>query len=280
MSLLKTGGLALLLGWQALVMAKPAGVAVFVSIPPQAWLLERIGGERLQIRTMLGPNANPHNYDPVPRQLVGLADADLYFTIGIPFETMWQARLAAANPQMQFVHCGGERQHDHDHDHAGNDHQDPHVWTSPLAASAIAECMHDALVRHDPDGRHVYNSNLENLQSGLTELHEHIRQQLADINPRYMLVQHPAWGYFAETYDLAQLAIEKDGHEPNARHLVDIIERGRELGLHTVFVQRQYSPAAARLVADAIDGRIIEADPMARDYMTTLRHLAQSLVER
>ena len=268
---------AVLLLLPVLCSAKTDAIPVFVSIPPQAWLLQQLSGDRLQIETMLGPNANPHNYDPVPRQLVSLAGAELYFTIGIPFESMWQKRLAAVNPQMQFVHCGSDSGTHHDHGHQDDDHKSPHVWTSPLEASAIAGCMHAALLRHDPEGRQIYSSNLQDLQAQLQELDRQIRQQLAGIQPRYMLVQHPAWDYFADTYDLQQLAIEKHGHEPNARHLVHVIEQARKLNLHTVFVQKQYSPAAARLVADEIGARILEADPMAFDYPRALRSLTAAL---
>ncbi len=275
---LKTFGL-LCLWWPALVVAKSSLPTAFVSIPPQAWILEQLVGERWRIQTMLGPNANPHNYDPVPRQLVSLADADVYFTIGVPFEAMWRQRIANVNPEMTFVHCGSDNHEAHTHDHDGHEGMDPHVWTSPLETSAIAECMSNALGRHDSDGRQYYQRNLQELQQRLRQLDESIRQTLADVRPRYMLVQHPAWGHFAHTYDLKQLAIEKDGHEPNARHLVKVIERANQLGLNTVLVQRQYSPAAARLVAREIHGRIVEIDPMAPDLIATLERLTQLLAE-
>lgn len=263
----------------------PAGdLSVFVSIPPQAWLLEQIGGERLQVRTMLGPSANPHNYDPVARQLVALADAQAYFTIGVPFEAMWQKRLETVNDAMRFIHCGADApehaHHDHEHDHGhrhDDDHSDPHIWTSPVEASAIAACMQVALSELDPAGDAHFRANLRRLQRQLNELDAEIRGLLADRRTRYILVQHPAWDYFADEYGFRQIAIEKDGHEPNARHLVAVIERGRELGLRQVFIQGQYSPAAAKLVARAIEAELVIADPMARDYPASLRQLAQAL---
>lgn len=254
-----------------------AALPVFTSIPPQAWLLEQLGGERLQVENMLSANANPHNYDPSPRQLVALANARLYFTIGIPFEAMWRNRLASANTDMEFVHCGTDSEHHHDHEH--DEHSDPHIWTDPIEAAAIAACMRDALVRHDPAGKAVYNVNLERLQSELRQLDRAIQQLLADVKPRIILVQHPAWDHFASRYEFEQIAIEDEGHEPNARHLVQVIEHARELGLKKIFIQRQYGPAAARLVADAIGGHVIEMEPMAADYPANLRRLAQALAE-
>lgn len=257
-----------------------AALPVFVSIPPQAFLLERIGGERLEVRTMLGPGANPHNYDPSPRQLVALAGARAYFTIGIPFETMWHERLQGIDPALPFIHCGADADPADDHAHESADHQDPHAWTSPATAQTIARCLHATLLRLDPGGAAVYDENLRELLDELRALDAEIDQLLAEVKDRYLLVQHPGWDHFAEHYGFEQIAIERHGHEPNARHLVEVIERARALDLDTVFVQRQYRPAAARLVADAIGARLVEADPMATDYVGSLRGLAQALAGR
>lgn len=257
-----------------------AALPVFVSIPPQAFLLERIGGERLEVRTMLGPGANPHNYDPSPRQLVALAGARAYFTIGIPFEAMWHERLQSIDPALPFIHCGADTNPAHDHAHEPADHQDPHAWTSPATAQVIARCLHATLLRLDPGGAAVYDENLRKLLDELRALDAEIDQLLAEVKDRYLLVQHPGWDHFAEHYGFEQIAIEHHGHEPNARHLVQVIERARALDLDTVFVQRQYRPAAARLVADAIGARLVEADPMATDYVDSLRGLAQALAGR
>lgn len=258
---------------------RAAALPVFVSIPPQVYLLEQIGGDRLQVQALLGPGANPHNYDPSPRQLVALAKARAYFTIGIPFEAMWRDRLQHVSSSLEFIHCGteGGDQHHEAHAHDQDSHLDPHVWTSPVVAQQIAICLHAALVRLDPAGASDYDRNLQSLLRQLQVLDADIRRQLAERRNRYLLVQHPGWDHFVEHYGYEQIAIEHQGHEPNARHLVQVIERARALGLDTVFVQRQYRPAAARLVAEAIGARIVEADPMAADYPENLRRLAQAL---
>lgn len=262
----------------SLAAAEP--LSLFVSIPPQAWLLDQLGGDHLKVQTMLGVGSNPHSYDPAARQLVALGDARAYFTIGIPFEAMWQERLAAINEHLIFFHCGAATGEHADHDHSSSVHSDPHIWTSPLEASAIAECMHAALVQLDSANREIYDANLAKLQQQLFLLDQQIMNLLAKSTRQTMLVQHPAWSHFAERYGLKQLAIEDHGHEPNARHLVDVIERGRKLGLDRIIIQRQYSPAAARLVARAIGARLIEAEPMAYDYPASLLRLAHALVAK
>lgn len=259
------------------VTAGDEPLSLFVSIPPQKYLLERIGGEHIDIRIMLGAGANPHNYDPPPRKLAELSRTRAYFTIGVPFEQIWQSRWQAVNPRVEFVHCGADlsdHQHRHDHSH---DHQDPHIWTSPVETRMISECMLEALLRLDPAREKIYLANHDQLQQELVTLHDEIAALLKPVTKRYILVQHPAWDYFSETYGFEQIPIEQDGHEPNARHLARVIEFAREQGLHTVFAQPQFSVAAARLVAEAIGGRIVELDPLAENYFENMRRAAHEI---
>jgi zinc transport system substrate-binding protein len=268
----------------ALALPAPAPAAderlsVYVSIPPQKYFLERIGGEYMDISVMLGAGDNPHNYDPSPRKVAGLAGARAYFTIGVPFEQIWQPRMQAVNHELEFIHCGADLSGNgagHGHTHT-QDHRDPHIWTSPPEAQAISACMLEALLRLDPLRSKIYNINHAQLQQELGQLHDEIRTLLEPLATRYFLVQHPAWDHFAETYGLEQVAIEQHGHEPNARYLARVIEFARHHGLTRIFVQPQFSIAAAELVAEAIGGHIVEADPLAEDYIGTMRRLAQEI---
>ncbi|MEX2516156.1 MAG: zinc ABC transporter substrate-binding protein, partial [Gammaproteobacteria bacterium] len=217
----------------SLLLPQPAKAEqgiLFVSIPPQKYLLERLAGDDWQVATLLGPSANPHNYDPSARQLAALAEAHTYFMIGIPFESQWRERLQALNPNMAIYTCGAEP-HEHaaddQYDHAASaagmlrsGHTDPHIWTSPVAAVGIVDCMTTALSALRPAQADVYTQRRDMLRQDLQELDQRIRVLLKDVSPRYLLVQHPAWDYFADAYDFEQISIERDGHEPNARHLV------------------------------------------------------------
>ncbi|MCB2263666.1 MAG: zinc ABC transporter substrate-binding protein [Candidatus Thiosymbion ectosymbiont of Robbea hypermnestra] len=115
---------------------------VMVSVPPQQTFVERIGGEHVAVRVMVGPGHDPHAYEPTPHQIAALSDADLYIRIGVPFEHAWMARIRSANRGMSVLdahagiglHSSGGRRasplatpspaaHDHDHDH---DHEHGH----------------------------------------------------------------------------------------------------------------------------------------------------------
>lgn len=76
---------------------------VIVSILPQKRFVERIGGDRVSVQTMVSPGASPATYEPKPRQMAGIASARLFFAVGVPFESVWLDRIAAANPEMEIV---------------------------------------------------------------------------------------------------------------------------------------------------------------------------------
>ena len=77
---------------------------VFVSIPPQKYFVEKIGGNRVSVSIMVTPGSNPHNYEPRPNQMTALSKATIYFAIGITFEDAWLSRFSDINPKMRIVH--------------------------------------------------------------------------------------------------------------------------------------------------------------------------------
>ena len=102
------------------------GLRVFVSILPQQYFVQQIGGEHVNVQVMVAPGASPATYEPKPRQMAALSKARLYFAIGVPFETAWMDKIAAANPSMQVVHTeqGIHKQPMAAHHHEGEHHQE------------------------------------------------------------------------------------------------------------------------------------------------------------
>ncbi len=185
----------------------------------------------------------------------------------------------------------GAKGHEHDHDYDndndkddegrqgqghGHDHGawDPHIWTSPPLVKAMGAQIRDALTARRPAEAARFAANYDAFAAELDALDRELRARLAPVEQRRFLVFHPAWGYFADTYGLTQVAIEYEGKEPGPRALAGLIDAARAAGVRTVLVQPQFSPRAARQVAAAIDGRVEAVDPLSPDYFATLRRLA------
>ena len=273
----------------SVLLLPPAGLAsdrllIFASVVPIKTFVERIGGAQVEVRAMVQPGQSPATYDPTPRQVADLARADLYVRVGVPFEKAWMERIRSANPRVPVLdardgvelrkHEAGDDDHDHDRDAL-----DPHVWTSPLSVKVIAANIRDALIEIDPVHRADYEANHATFDAELDALDAEIRGLLADLPVRRFLVYHPAWGYFASTYDLTQVAIEREGKEPGARALASLIDQARREEARVIFVQPQFNRRSAEQVARAIGGRVEAIDPLAADYVDNLRRVARLIAE-
>ena len=278
----------------AQVCAEPSSankekIKVFVSILPQAYFVERVGGEQVDVSVLVGPGYSPATYEPTPRQMAELGKAKVYFRIGVPFEDVWMMRISGANPHMKVIdthsdvelrpvnayHFNKTRQH---HPYSKG-MKDPHIWLSLRLVKVQAQNICRALISEDPAQRVYYQENLKAFHHDLDRLDAEIKEILENLKTRKFMAFHPAWGYFAWDYGLEQIPIEVEGKEPNARTLAGLIKRSKQEGIKVVFVQAQFSTRNAETVAQAIGGRIVQIDPLAKDYLKYMRKIAETFRE-
>lgn len=289
--------LAVLLATLLIPALAQAAKTVFVSIPPQTYFAQKIGGDLADVHIMVMPGASPHTYEPTPKQMVALSKAAAYFAIDVEFEKTWLPRLAGANPDMLVVetqkgiakipmaaHEDHEGEHHEDEaEHEEHEHGilDPHIWLSTTNARHIAENTCQGFIRIDPDNAQTYKNNLIELLKEIDLLDTDIRKDFGQLpeEKRLFMVFHPSWGYFAKDYGLTQIAIESDGNEPSPRALAGIIKEGRELGISTIFVQPQFSSRSAQVIANELKANVVPLDPLAADWEQNMRRAAMALVQ-
>jgi zinc transport system substrate-binding protein len=268
-----------------------APIPVTVSILPQRYFVDKIGGNLVEVEVMVPPGATPEQYEPKPKQMSALSRSRIYFACGVPFEKIWLPRMISSNTKIVVVHTdkniekraieahsdpGEEANSGGGHSH--EDMDDPHIWLSPPLVIVQARAIFEALVANDPGNRAYYETNYKNFVSELVELDIYVSHLFATVpRPGFFMVFHPAWGYFADAYGLRQIPVEVGGKEPKARELDDFIKRARGLGVKAIFVQPQYSPRTAQTVADAVGGRLVEADDLAFDWDKNLRQVAEQI---
>lgn len=280
---------AFLTVWSAPATAAPK-IPVFVSIVPQKYFVQQIGRDLVAVQAMVLPGASPATYEPKPRQMAALAKAEIYFAIGVPFETIWLDKLAAANPGMRIVHTDRgilklpmqthrhpeEAAHRHDPNSPGT--PDPHVWLSPPLVLHQARAILIALQAADPAHYDVYETNYAAFTARILQLDAALRKSLAPRQGQPFMVFHPAWGYFARAYGLEQVPVEIEGKAPKPAQLHQLIERARQQKIGVVFVQPQFSVRSSRQIAREIDGRVAVADPLAFNWSQNLRDVADRIV--
>lgn len=266
---------------------------VFVSIIPQKYFLEQIGGNLLDVHIMVQPGANPATYEPKPAQISALSRARLYFSIGVPFERAWMKRIASAGPNMKIVqtdqgvekremdtfHSHHEGHHEvenmHDHGHG----LDPHIWLSPKRVKVQISNMLSALIEADPENRSVYETNARIFTERVDRLDKSLVKIFSGSTNKRFMVFHPSWGYFASDYGLVQIPIEIEGKSPKPSQLGELIRSARKNNIQVLFVQPQFSTKSAELIAGEINGRVVAVDPLAENWEDNLRSVAESFRE-
>ena len=261
-------------------------IPIFVSILPQVFFVERIGGDRVQVDVLVQPGQSPHTYAPTPKQMGKLSESKVYFRIGVTFENAFVPKLESTMPGLRIVDTRQgitlEKMEAHEEEaeepgHIHGEELDTHIWLDPLLVKKQAEIIRDTLVRIDPAGGPLYEKNHAAFAVELDALHARLSRAMAPLQGKSFFVYHPAFGYFAKRYGLQQIAVETGGKSPSARHLGKLIDLAKQQGVRVLFVQPQFSQKSALTVARAINGAVVPLDDLARDYFANMNHIAEEV---
>lgn len=263
---------------------------VFTSILPQKFFVEQLASGLANVEVMVGPDMSPHTYEPLPQQMSRLSRATLFFTIGVPFEKALEKELTAVCPDLKMIATnkgvGYQPMESFDATHQHSEactHEtgqpDPHIWLDPdqvmIQATNIAAALKESLPEHCA----TIDERLASFTRQLQALNEELLLTLLPVKGQTMLVFHPAFGYFARRYGLKQQAVEIEGKEPGPRQLVELIRKCRAENIHVIFVQKQFPVNAAQTIAEAINGAVVQIDPLAEDYFANLRMIAKAVAQ-
>ena len=406
---------------------------IVVSILPQQTFVEKIGGDKVKVSTMVKPGSDPHSYEPKPSQMKDISDANIYFPIGLEFENTWLDKFADQNKNMKFVEMTkdveyiemiGHHHHHDDHEHDGAKHEgeelpyewagvfelkkgtynwsfskhegdyayesmkmfiikadknsddlietyektakdtfkenkllsvnknasletnnsfyqltfdknedtstfkieikedgkyifftehmptefeadehyfkdsskndveamltfpkeeehhgkDPHTWVSPSNVKIMAKNIYDTLVEIDPTNKDYFEKNYKNFIEEINQTDKKIKDILSVLpeNSKFM-VFHPSWGYFANEYNLTQLAIEVEGKEPKPKALQKIIDEAKEQNVKAIFTQSEFSDKSAKAIAKQLNIKVLKETPLAKDWSENLIKMANTI---
>ncbi|MFZ3070823.1 MAG: zinc ABC transporter substrate-binding protein [Anaerolineaceae bacterium] len=269
--------------------SQPGRLTVTVSILPQTYFVQKIAGDLVDVQALVGTGDDPHTYEPTSDQMRALTHSDLYFTIGVEFESAWMPRFSSANSDMQVVDsaAGVERipiatdQNGELTEGGANAGElDPHIWFSPRIVKQISQNMADALIALDPANSAAYQLNLEEWLKEVDQVDADVRALLQNRTRDHFMVIHPAWGYFAEEYGLKMLAVETAGQEPGPEELAKLLDLAETYKVSCLFVQKGVNQKLARSIADQIGvAAVVELDPMAQDWPANMRFIAAKMAE-
>jgi zinc transport system substrate-binding protein len=249
---------------------------VLVSIAPYQMFVQKIGGEHLEVRSIVRPGADIHTYEPTPRQRESLKGTEIWFRIGEPFETKL---VDLFQNQWLIVDLREGVDLIADNAHAcccqKTDNEDRHMWLSPKIAQLQARKIAKILCGRFPMHRAAFEANLQTLIHDLDSLDKEIELALAPLKNQLFLVSHPAFGYFCRDYSLKQLSVEFEGKDPGTKYLSCLFEEAKFKHPRVAISLPQHNNKGTRIIAQKLHLPIKTIDPYSHDYFETMRCLKQ-----
>lgn len=250
-----------------------AKTQVLVSIVPQKFLVERIGGEHVAVHVIVPPGANSHTYEPTPRQTVLAQKGEIWFRMGESFENRLlpslqrNTRIIDQRQGLNLIEMGCGC--------CTSDAHDPHIWLSPKLLKIQANQIAQILSEHDPEHIKLFVANLSLLEAELDQLDKECTALFSRVEQKNILVSHPAFGYFCRDYGLTQISIEMEGREPTPRYLTQLIEKARSCEIRTVFLQKQHNPKGGKRIAKELKAETVFVDPYVENVIENLKTLSK-----
>ncbi len=227
-------------------------------------IVHNIGGDAIDLTTLLPPGTDPHAFDPAPRDLALVADADVLFANGLGLEGFLDKMIANAGGQATIIYVtdGLAARAPAAPSEAGPD--DPHAWTSPVNALTFVENIRRALSAADPAHADTYRANAQRYTAELQLLDEWVQVQIDTIPPpnRKLVTDHAVFGYYADRYGLEQVGAIvpafSSAAEPSAADLAQLETEIRRYGVRAVFVAQNLNPALGRQLTDDTGVRMVQ----------------------
>ena len=287
----------------ALLAASPARAQqrlnVIASFSILGDFVKNVGGDGVEVATLVGPNGNAHVYAPSPGDAKKVADAKLVFVNGLGFVGWLERLVMASGTKAPIVvatkgikpleRAGG---HDHDHDHG---RADPHAWQSVANAKIYVANIRDALIAADPAGKDSYIANAAAYLAKLDALEREVREVIAKIpaDRRRVITSHSAFGYFQDAYGVSFTAPQgvSTEAEASAKDVAAIIAQIKKQKAAAVFLENVTDPRLVEQIARETGAKVggtLYSDALTDDkgdattYIDLIRHnlrqLASALV--
>ena len=246
-ALLATMTLALLTG-----TALAAPIPVVASFSILGDMVKEVGGDRVAVTTIVGPNADTHVYEPRPQDAAVLSGAQLFVINGLGFEG-WFERLVEATGFKGEVVTASDGVVTHTMDEDGEKITDPHAWQSLKNGQLYVANIAKGLCAVDAEGCATYEANAAAYSAKLAALGAEVKAAIAAVPEadRKVITTHDAFGYFAESYGVTFMAPEgiSTESEASAADVARLIEQIRQAGVKALFVENMSDPRLVQQIA-------------------------------
>ena len=280
-----------------------AKIRVAATIFPVADIISNIGGDKVEVTTLLPAGSSPHTFEATPEQLKQISNTRLFVKVGANLDTFAdklakagksdmmtltladKVALMAENPLEDTGVKAASGQDTPSHNH--ND-MNPHFWLNPvLVKNCLAPEIADALATLSPENKAYFQANLTEYCKKINQLDQEIAQKTSGLKNRSFIAFHSSWSYFSDRYNLEDIPVEEfPGKEPSAKWIAGIIDLAKSKKAKAVLIEPQFSPKAAQVLASEIGVPVITVDPLGAEnipgfnsYLDLMRSNTDNLVK-
>lgn len=247
-------------------------LSIYTTVYPLQYFAERIGGEYVDVASIYPAGANEHTFEPTQKDMMALADADLFFYVGLGLEGFVdKAQKTLANEHVTLVatadqidpekldistgHIHAEDEHDHEATEEEHAHEhDSHVWLSPIISQDLAAIIKEELTAALPEQEAVFTENYETLVAELETLHHEFEAMAAATTKKTFFVSHAAFGYIAGQYGFTQVPIAglNSQSEPSQKELTKIVDLAKKEDIQYIFFEQNVSSNLTTVIQNEV----------------------------
>ncbi len=222
---------------------------------------KRIGGEKVDVSILVPAGVEPHEWEPLPRDIINIQSARIFVYNGAGFEPWVEKTLKGIDPE-KLVAVDSTKGIELIKEEEGA--FDPHVWLDPVLAEQQVNLIEEALIKIDPENSGYYDANSHALKEELTMLDEEIRKELNSTKKKVFISSHAAFSYFARRYGLKQVAIAgiSPEAEPGPAKIAEIVKIAKENEVNYIFFETLVSPKLSEVIAKEVGAKTLVLNPI------------------
>lgn len=264
-------------------------VSVTASFYPLYFLLENIGGDKVDVMNMTPAGVEPHDYELTPRQIARIESGALLVINGAGLEAWGDNVRENIDPERTLTIVASEGLTRRRAAEGGEEALDPHIWLDPLLMVQMSDVITGGLQQVDPENAAYYAENSEMLKERLRALDEEFKYGLRSCAGNTIITSHAAFGYLADRYGLEQVAIAglSPNAEPSLKDLSELARLVREKNITHIFFEELASPKLAQTLANEVGAQTLVLNPLegltdedlarGKDYITEMKENLENL---
>ena len=242
--------------------AAASKLKVSVTFDAMKEFTEAVGGDKVEISTIIPDGTEPHDFEPKAQDLAGLSTAKVFVYSGFGMESWADKAVQAANNSDLVTVEASKGADPIKNTDAGeikeHGQYDPHIWLSLKGAEIETKNIKDGLVKADPSNKEVYEKNCDDFVSKLESLYTEYDQKFKSVSKKSFVTGHAAFGYLCRDYGLSQNSVEDvyaEG-EPSAQQLAELVKYCKDNKVTTVFAEDMASPEVSKTLADEVGAKV------------------------